>query len=372
MKLLDRNEHPMRFGVITSVVSGLTVAVILGLAGMATRTDLLASKVPLWLLIVSVAVVAFLALVILAERRATATRRAFLVVHAFSETHWVSDLTHNTHRALDRGGTEMVLKLPDKDFSETGQSSHLRCILSRRDQYIGGLIVPVAFERSRHELVSFCAEFVKPVVMMDIETFNDERDYPPNTSFVGYDPAVIGKRAADWVVNQLSMMDETEPVVLVVGGQGQRARQRCFVEVVTEKMPRARVILDDEGDFVRTRARRVVGRWLRELRAEGSKPSVIFCTNDEMALGAVDALLANGTTTATVVGVDGTPEARALIDTGQSPLRATVVQDFYRVSEIAVDLLEKMLKGERVPVRTLLAGELYSGDPVPVGHPRRR
>jgi ribose transport system substrate-binding protein len=80
-----------------------------------------------------------------------------------------------------------------------------------------------------------------------------------------------------------------------------------------------------------------------------------------LALGAIDALLADGTTTVTVVGVDGTPEARALIDTGQSPLRATVVQDSYRVSEIAVDLLEKMLRGEQVPVRTLLAGELYLG-----------
>jgi ribose transport system substrate-binding protein len=360
MRLLDRDEHPMRFAVMTSVISGLTLTVVLGGAGVLTRTGLLTMMVPLWLLIASVVAVACLAVVVSVGRRG-APRRVFLVVHAFSETHWISELTHNTHRALDRCGAEMVLKIPDKDFSETGQVYYLRAIQSRRVQYIGGLIVLVEFDRSKHDIVRFCAKFPKPVVMMDIELFKDERDYPPNTAFVGYDATVIGTRAADWVVAQLVAMSETEPVVLVVGARGQRGRQQRFVEVVREKVPKARVILDDDGEFARIRARRVVGRRLRELRDEGSKPAAIFCTNDELALGAVDALLSDGSTTTAVVGVDGTPEAKALIDTGQSPLRATVVQDSYRVSEIAVDLLDRMLRGERVPIRTLLSGELYTG-----------
>ena len=357
MRFLDRDEHPMRFAVITSVTSGLTATVILGVVGAITRTGLLTSSVPLWSLIVTVVAILCLAVVLVGRGRTT-TRRAFLVVHAFTETHWVSELTHNTHRALDRRGTEMVLKIPDKDFSEAGQTHHLRNILSHRDQYVGGLIVSVEPGQTRHDLVRFCASFLKPVVMMDVQPFKDERDYPPNTSFVGYDATVIGTRAADWVVAQLMAMGETEPIVLVVGGPRQRGRQERFVEVVKEKVPKARVILDDDGEFVRMRARKVVGRCLQGLRDEGRQPAIIFCTSDEMALGAVDALLAEGTTTTAVVGVDGTPEAKALIDTGQSPLRATVVQDPYRVSEIAVDLLERMLRGERVPVHTLLAGEI--------------
>ena len=61
--------------------------------------------------------------------------------------------------------------------------------------------------------------------------------------------------------------------------------------------------------------------------------------NDDMALGAVDALLCTdgrpGPETV-VVGVDGTPQARAQIGSGPTPLRATVVQDSYRVAENAV------------------------------------
>lgn len=362
MGFLGRDDHPVRFAVTTSVISGLTVTMIVGAAGAVTQKGLFTLKVPLWSLIAATVAITCLAMVILTRHRRT-PRQTFLVVHAFSETHWISELTHNTHRALDRCGRDMVLKIPDKDFSEAGQTHHLRGILSRRDQYVGGLVVPLDVEHTRHDLKVFCAEFSKPVVMMDIEPFADERNYPANTSFVGYDAALIGECAADWVVDELTTMGETAPVVMVIGAGGQQGRQQRFVEVIKTKVPRSRVILDNDGSFARMRARRIVGRRLRELRAEGCVPTIIFCTNDEMALGAVDALLTEGVTTTTVVGVDGTPEAKALIDNGQSPLRATVVQDAYRVSEIAVDLLERMLRGDRVLVRTLLAGEVYTTSP---------
>jgi ribose transport system substrate-binding protein len=359
MGFLERDDHPVRFAVTTSVISGLTVTIVVGVVGSVTQKGLFTLEVPLWSLIATTVTVMCLAMVVLARQRKT-PRQAFLVVHAFSETHWISELTHNTHRALDRCGRDMVLKIPDKDFSEAGQTHHLRGIISRRDQYIGGLVVPLEFEQNRHDLKAFCADLSKPVVMMDIEPFDDELNYPANTSFVGYDAALIGECAADWVVDELATMGETTPVVMVIGAGGQRGRQQRFVEVIKTKVPRSRVVLDNDGSFARMRARRIVGRRLRELRTEGCVPTIIFCTNDEMALGAVDALLTEGVTTTTVVGVDGTPEAKALIDNGQSPLRATVVQDAYRVSEIAVDILERMLRGDRVRVRTLLTGEIYA------------
>ncbi len=60
-----------------------------------------------------------------------------------------------------------------------------------------------------------------------------------------------------------------------------------------------------------------------------------------------------------VIGVDGIVEARALIDSGQSPLRATVVQDTDRLTGNVVDLLLKMRRGEKVKKRTILPGEIY-------------
>jgi hypothetical protein len=47
-----------------------------------------------------------------------------------------------------------------------------------------------------------------------------------------------------------------------------------------------------------------------------------------------------------VIGIDGTAEARALIDSGQSPLRATVVQDMHRMANHVVDVLLKLRQGQ--------------------------
>lgn len=116
----------------------------------------------------------------------------------------------------------------------------------------------------------------------------------------------------------------------------------------------------DRCAFIRSRAYDTVRAHIRQL-APGQRLDAIFCTNDEMALGAVDALLSpSPATEATlVVGVDGVQEAKALIDTAQSPLRATVVQDSHRLACAAVDLLEKMQRNRPVPKRTILSCEIY-------------
>ena len=62
------------------------------------------------------------------------------------------------------------------------------------------------------------------------------------------------------------------------------------------------------------------------------------------------------------VGVDGTPQARALIGPGSSPLRATVIQNSYKVAETGVDLLDRMARNEPVPVRTYLASKVLARD----------
>jgi ABC-type sugar transport system substrate-binding protein len=60
--------------------------------------------------------------------------------------------------------------------------------------------------------------------------------------------------------------------------------------------------------------------------------------------------------------VDGTPDARALIEARPSPLRATVVQDSYKVAEAAVALMERMLRNEHVPLRTRVPTEILARD----------
>jgi ABC-type sugar transport system substrate-binding protein len=104
---------------------------------------------------------------------------------------------------------------------------------------------------------------------------------------------------------------------------------------------------------------------LRRLSASGKKLDAVFCTNDEMALGVTDALRFADepwVEDIAVAGVDGTPQARALMDAGPGPLRATVVQDSFKVAETAVGLLEKLIRKEPVPGRITFIPEVKARD----------
>jgi len=363
MNLFDRDRHPVRFAVLTSVTGGLSLAAILAASGALFRTGLLTAPVPVWSLLAVAAIAAGVvaAFGVISQRPAA---RTFLILPAFTENHWLATVVKHMHRSLDRRGKSVLLMIPDEDYSVEGQAHHLRNIEARRAECVGGFIVAADEKASRSDLRRFCAELGRPVVLMDVEPFDDEQDYPANAVYVGYAAADIGEMAASWALRRLAAAGETDPTILVVAGPAQWGRHRRFIEVMDSELGPGRVVLAEDGHFSRVQARTVVEQRLRELDGAGRKPAVIFCTNDEMALGAVDALLADGSelaNTVAILGVDGTPEARALIDTRRSPLQATIVQDPYKISEKAADLFERMIKGERVRVRTRLPVGLYDG-----------
>jgi ribose transport system substrate-binding protein len=348
--LLDRDRTPVRFAVMTSIISGLSVTAV---------TAWLRGGVPLWL-VPAGALVALPALGI-AWRRSHAGRQAFLVVSAFEGKYWVAGLIQQLHRSLDRNGIDLVLKVPDRDYDASAQAHHLRRLLSRRHQYIGGIIDVAEVDRLRKDLVDFCTKSSLPVVFADVEPFAVESDYPANSVFVGYRSGDLGELAGTWLVQHLIDTGLTRFHVLIIASREHPCRQQRCAQVLRASNLDIVVMTDDTCAFVRSRAEHSVRAHLHRLHQANKRLDAVFCTSDEMALGAVDALRSDPMATAdtAVVGIDGTAEARALIDSGTSPFRATVIQDANRIAQSAVDMLEKMSAGQLVPRMTILTAEVY-------------
>ncbi|WP_375141118.1 substrate-binding domain-containing protein [Arthrobacter sp. PAMC25284] len=72
----------------------------------------------------------------------------------------------------------------------------------------------------------------------------------------------------------------------------------------------------------------------------------IFAENDEMALGAIQALGAKAGAEVKVVGFDGTADGLAAI--GNGTLVATIAQQPAKLGQLAVELAAKLVKGEKV------------------------
>ncbi|MBM7774983.1 ribose transport system substrate-binding protein [Actinokineospora baliensis] len=272
-------------------------------------------------------------------------RRAFLVVSALRDKAWLWTLIGHLHDVLDRDGVDLVFKAPHRDYDVLGTRRLLRGITQRGDDRCGFVMVtdPARLGAALHE---FSAELGGPVVYVDVEPFTREEDYPAVTAFVGYSAREIGVTAGRWVGR---VLPGPESAVHIVASREHAGRQDGFVEALRAALPGTRVSVDDTCAFTRALAQDSVRARLRR-----GPLDAVFGTNDEMALGAVDALRWADREDVFVVGVDGAADALALIDAGDSPLRATVVQDSYAIAEAAVDLMHRLLGGRPVRTRTFL------------------
>ncbi|HEX6352691.1 sugar ABC transporter substrate-binding protein [Actinophytocola sp.] len=355
MAWLDRDRTPVRFTVTTSVASGLILAAILN----AFRGGITDSIGLLWLVLTFAGSATATWLATSTYYRVRKQSRAFLVTSAFSQKYHIAAFVQRLHSALDRDGIDLVLKVPDRDYDASAQSHHLNRLLSRRRDYLGGVVVVTEANRSREDLLTFSRRSRLPVVFTDCEPFEKEVEYPPNTAFVGYDTGEIGELAGRWLVERLRGREH--PRVLIVASREHAARQERCEQALRAGLENVAVTIDDRCEFTRSRSYAAVRTHVRQLDA-GQCLAAIFCTNDEMALGAVDALRSASlpaTKETLVVGVDGVLEATTLIDTADSPLRATVVQDTHRLAVSIVDFLQKMRRGSDVPKRVILPAEIH-------------
>jgi ribose transport system substrate-binding protein len=342
--------------VATSVVSGLIVAAVV----KAVNSDIANGLVILWFALATVGagVLVWFAGILLRRRQRAA--RAFLMTSAFSQKYYLADFVQRVHSALDRIGIDMVLKVPDQDYDASAQSHNLDRLAARRREYVGGIVIASEMNRLRDDLTSFLRNTGLPVVFTDLEPFDRPEDYPENAVFVGYDTGELGAIAGQWLVRRLRDVDR--PHVLILASEDHEARQQRCEQALRAALADVRVTTNDQCAFDRSRAHGAVCAYLRDLGADDHLDA-IFCTNDEMALGAVDALALPSPAAAgtVVIGIDGTVEAKALIDSGTSPLRATVVQDAHRHANNVVDMLRKLGQGRAVRRPAPLAAEIYEG-----------
>jgi ribose transport system substrate-binding protein len=348
---------------MVSLTSGMILAVSSWLLTSTVLSDVVVSSVPVWLFVAVIATVALLAILV-TRRHHYRTGLAFVMISAFTQTRWLADMLDNLSRSADRHGIDLVVKLPQHDHSGRSQLRLLASLKQKRRWYAGGFIILEPSEQLRSALVDACREIDRPLIFVDVRPFRDAGAYPPRTAFVGCDADEIGERAGRLAGKELSDRGIATPSVLVVAGDAQNSRQLRFAAALREVLPSAEVEINNQGLFSRERASEVVDRYLRNVVRRDGRLDAIFCTNDEMALGAVDAVQKYALDSKRfedlmIIGVDGTAEAVATIRAGRTGFQATIVQDTRRVAEVAVDLLLRVRAGEPYPVETFVPTTVY-------------
>jgi len=178
-------------------------------------------------------------------------------------------------------------------------------------------------------------------------------------SLVASDNVAGGRQAADELAKA---MGETGSVIHLQGVSGtsaSRERGEGFAEGM-KAYPGITVVAEQTANFDRASALDVTTNLLQ------ANPDVtgIFAENDEMALGAIQALGAKAGTEVFVVGFDGTADGFAAIEAGT--LVATIAQQPAELGKLAVELAVKAMNGETieatVPVEVVSVTTANVGD----------
>ncbi len=174
-------------------------------------------------------------------------------------------------------------------------------------------------------------------------------------AFIGSDFVAEGKRAGEWLVKQTNGKAGIIELLGTAGSSVADDRHNGFMEAI-KGHPDLKVLASQTGNFTRAEGQRVMENLLQ---AHQKNITAVYAHNDEMALGAIQALKDAGRQPGKeviVVSVDGQRTALEAIARGE--MNATVECN-PRFGPVAFDTLEKHLRGERLDPKIIMTDRFF-------------
>ena len=265
-----------------------------------------------------------------------------------SDNPWRLAQTKSLRDEAAKRGIELVVT--DAQGQTAKQVSDVEDLIARRVNLI--LLAPREFEGLTPALQSAKAANI-PVILVDREAAGTAgEDF---VTFLGSNFVEQGKRAAEWLVKETG---GTASIVELTGTPGSSVaadRAKGFADEIA-KHPGMKIVASQTGNFSRATAQGVMQNIAQSL---GKQITAVYAHNDEMALGAIQALRAAGMTPGTdvrIVSIDGQKAALEAIQRGE--LGATVESN-PRFGPLAFDTIDRQRKGEKIEPKILITDRFF-------------
>lgn len=177
---------------------------------------------------------------------------------------------------------------------------------------------------------------------------------PEDVVFVGSESIDAGIFQMEWIAEQLG--GEGNVVIMMGKLDNEAAVKRTEgVEQVAANFPGITITKKDTANWSREEGLTLMENWL----ATGDQIDAVASNNDDMALGALEAIEAAGLLGEIIVGgVDATPDALAEMEAGR--LDVTVFQDANGQGAGGIEAAYKLAKGEDVESRVWIPFQLVT------------
>jgi inositol transport system substrate-binding protein len=247
----------------------------------------------------------------------------------------------------------VTLQVEDAKDDVSKQLSQVQNFIANK---VDAIIVNPVDTSATEAITKAAAEAGVPLVYVNREPADVDK-LGPKAAFVASDE----KQSGTLETNAICKLLNGKGDILVIEGElsNQAAVQRTKdIHEVISKAPcnGMKVIAEQTAEWDRTKAQNLMTNWL----SKGMKYDAVISNNDEMAVGALQAMKAAGvdTKTAIVGGIDATQDGLASMKAGD--LKVTVFQDAAGQGKGAVDAALKLAKGETVEKKVYIPFQLVT------------
>lgn len=161
-----------------------------------------------------------------------------------------------------------------------------------------------------------------------------------------------GEQAGEWVVEETNGKANVVELTGTTGSSAANDRSEGFHNIIDEH-PDMKVIVSQTADFSRLKGQEVMENIIE---SHGDHIDVVYAHNDEMAIGAINALKSAGYKVGKdilIVGIDGQKDAFDLIQAGE--YNATVFSSPY-FGPTLFDIIDDLEAGKEVDVEIYMEG----------------
>lgn len=289
----------------------------------------------------------FVALFIMAGGAVAGQISVGFVTKAMDSEFWMSVKNGALAAAQEHPDIDLSVLSPDREVNVQQQIQIIDDLIIQGVDVL--CVAPSGAKEVAPSLEKAHADGIK-VIVFD----SDSPEFTDKASFVGTNNVVGGGLAADYIIKRLNGKGRVAIMTGIMGHQTAMDRLKGAEEKF-KQVPDIEIVAIQSANWERAIAMSV----MEDILASHSNLDAIFCCNDSMAMGAAEAVIADGGKTF-IIGFDANLEAIRATADPESPIAGTVAQNSFNIGKYAVEAAYKAFKGEPVDKNIDTGTELIS------------
>jgi ABC-type sugar transport system substrate-binding protein len=277
-----------------------------------------------------------------------------------AESGWRTANTKSIQEEAKAAGIE--LKFSDAQQKQENQIKAIRTYIQQKVKVIA--FSPVV-ETGWDTVLQEAKRANIPVILTDRSIDSDDKTL--YKTFLGSDFVEEGRKAGEWMVANATGPTNIVELQGTTGSAPANDRKKGFGDVIAAE-PKFKVVASQTGDFTRSGGKQVMEAFLKSQ----PKIDVVYAHNDDMGLGAIEAIKAAGKVPGKdikIITVDAVKDGMTALANGEINY---IVECNPLLGKQLMELAKKVVKGEEVPARVVTVEGTFTQEQAKAALPQRQ